>query len=169
MILSSWFTLSKRSQTPGKTTVSPTCVSWSSEDISGPNVIPQTSRSCVWSAAYLMLYTQMIKGSLRNDDGGGNEIGKKAVGLDKRNNNFARAHHAFLYISLPSLHDYHVKLFCRRREQKTTTFFFFSWTLMQSFRIQLQNNLPTFDELSVIKFEAEQIHWSWGFREVVFS
>ena len=39
-------------------------------------------------------------------------------------------HHAFLYISLPSLHDYNVKLpnftFCRGREQKTTTFFFFS-------------------------------------------
>ena len=39
-------------------------------------------------------------------------------------------HNAFLYISLPSLHDYNVKLpnftFCRGREQKTTTFFFFS-------------------------------------------
>ena len=70
----------------------------------------------------------------------------------------------FLYISLPSLHDYNVKLpnftFCRGREQKTTTFFFFSWTLMQSFRIQLQKNLPTFagqikgDGTSAIKFEA---------------
>ena len=39
-------------------------------------------------------------------------------------------HYAFLYISLPSLHDYNVKLpnltFCLEREQKTTTFFFFS-------------------------------------------
>ena len=45
------------------------------------------------------------------------------------------------YICLPLLHDYNVKLsnftFCRGREQKTTTFFFFSWTLKQSFRIQL--------------------------------
>ena len=53
-------------------------------------------------------------GSLRNDDGDGKENGKK---------------HAFLYISLPSLHDYNVKVpnftFCRGREQKTTTFFFF--------------------------------------------
>ena len=39
-------------------------------------------------------------------------------------------HQAFLYISLPSLHDYNVKVFnfsfSRGREHKTTTFFFFS-------------------------------------------
>ena len=29
--------------------------------------------------------------SLSNDDGDGNENGKKAIGLDKQNNNFARA------------------------------------------------------------------------------
>ena len=38
-------------------------------------------------------------------------------------------HHVFLYISLPSLHDYNVKLpiftFCRGREQKTTDNFLF--------------------------------------------
>ena len=38
-------------------------------------------------------------------------------------------HHAFLYISLPSLPDYNVKVpeftFCRGREHKTTTFFSF--------------------------------------------
>ena len=60
-------------------------------------------------------------------------------------------HHAFLYFSLPSLHDYNVKVpnftFCWGREHKTTTFLFFSWTLIQSFRIQLQKKLPTFDEL----------------------
>ena len=37
-------------------------------------------------------------------------------------------YHAFLYNSLPSLHDYDVKMskftFCRGRERKTTTFFF---------------------------------------------
>ena len=48
-------------------------------------------------------------------------------------------HHAFLFISLPSLHDYDVKLpdlpFCGGREQKTTTICCFSWTLIQSFRI----------------------------------
>ena len=34
-------------------------------------------------------------GSLRNDDGGGNENGKKAIGLDKQNNNFASASRFF--------------------------------------------------------------------------
>ena len=61
-------------------------------------------------------------------------------------------YHPFLYISLPSLHDYNIKVrnftFCRGREHTTTTFFFFSWTVIQSFRIQLQNNLPEFDELN---------------------
>ena len=74
-----------------------------------------------------------------------------ATGLDKQNNNFARASRFFVH-SLLSLHDYNVKrpnfTFCRGREQKTTTFFFFYWTLMQSFRIQLQKKLPTFDELN---------------------
>ena len=51
-------------------------------------------------------------------------------------------HNAFLFISLPLLHDHDVKrrnfTFCEGREQKATTFFFFFWTLIQSFRIQLQ-------------------------------
>ena len=70
--------------------------------------------------------------------------------FDKQNNNFARASR-FLYISLPSLHDYEVKApnftFCEGREHKATTFCFFSCTLTQSFRIQRQKNMPTFDEL----------------------
>ena len=48
-------------------------------------------------------------GSLSNDDGDGNENGKKAIGLDWQKNNFARASR-FLYISLPSRHDYNVKM-----------------------------------------------------------
>ena len=67
---------------------------------------------------------------LKHDDGDGNENGKKAIALDKENNNFARASH-FLHISLPSFHDYDVKLpnftFYGGREYKTI-FFFFSWT-----------------------------------------
>ena len=35
--------------------------------------------------------------SLSNDDGDGNENGKKAIGLDKQNNNFARASRFFVY------------------------------------------------------------------------
>ena len=37
------------------------------------------------------------RGSLRNDDG--NENGKKEIGLDKQNNNFARASRFFLHFS----------------------------------------------------------------------
>ena len=58
----------------------------------------------------------------------------------------------------------HVKVpnltFCRGRKHRTTFFFFFSPTLIQSFRIQLQKILPTFDEhieqdgMSAIKFKA---------------
>ena len=47
-------------------------------------------------------------GNLSNDDGDVNENGKKAIGLDWQNNNFARA--AFFYNSLPSLHDYNMKV-----------------------------------------------------------
>ena len=36
-------------------------------------------------------------GSLRNDDGEGNENGKKAIGLDWQNNNFARASRFFVH------------------------------------------------------------------------
>ena len=43
-------------------------------------------------------------------NGDGNKDGKKAIGLDWQNNNFARASRFFLYISLPSLHDFDVKL-----------------------------------------------------------
>ena len=46
----------------------------------------------------------------------------------KQNNNFARAAHFFLYISLPLLHEYDVKMpnftFYVGSENKTTIFFF---------------------------------------------
>ena len=51
----------------------------------------------------------------------------KAVGLHYHNNNFARDH-AFLYISLPSLHDYNEKMpnfmFYGGRKQATMKFSF---------------------------------------------
>ena len=40
-----------------------------------------------------------LLGSLRNDDGDGNENGKKAIGLDWQNNNFARASRFFVHFS----------------------------------------------------------------------
>ena len=36
-------------------------------------------------------------GSVSNDDGDGNENGKKAKGLDRQNNNFARAARFFVH------------------------------------------------------------------------
>ena len=52
----------------------------------------------------------------------------KVIRLDLQNNNL-HVHHAFMYISFPSLHYYDVKMpnvtFCGGREHKTTTFFFF--------------------------------------------
>ena len=38
-------------------------------------------------------------GSLRNDDDDGKENGKKAISLDKQNNNFARASRFFVHFS----------------------------------------------------------------------
>ena len=54
----------------------------------------------------------------RDDDGDGNENGKKAIGLDRRNNTCIKL---FCTFFLPSLQDYNVKA-----PTKTTTFFFFS-------------------------------------------
>ena len=69
-------------------------------------------------------------GSLSNYDGDVNEKGKKVIGLDWQNNNFARFITLFLYISLSSLHDYDMKMpnftFCGERNHKTTTLFLFS-------------------------------------------
>ena len=54
--------------------------------------------------------------------------------------------------------------FCRGREHKTTIFFFFSWTLIQSFRIPLQRNLPTFNELSEIVWGSANSEWRFRSR-----
>ena len=40
---------------------------------------------------------QLTLGNLSNDDADGNENGKKAIGLDKQNNNFARASRFFVH------------------------------------------------------------------------
>ena len=51
----------------------------------------------------------MILGSLSNDRADGNENGKKAIGLISETTTL-HVDHAFLYISLPSLPDYNVKV-----------------------------------------------------------
>ena len=65
--------------------------------------------------------------SLRNDDGDGNENGKKAIGLHKQNNNFARASRFFVHPSAV-VDDYNEKLpnfaFCRRTGTKDNVFLF---------------------------------------------
>ena len=43
---------------------------------------------------------RLVLGSLRNDDDDGNENGKKAIGIDKQNNNFARASRFFVHFSV---------------------------------------------------------------------
>ena len=46
----------------------------------------------------------LLKGSLSNHDGGGNENIKKAIGLITKTTTL-HVHYTFWYFSLPSLHD----------------------------------------------------------------
>ena len=55
-------------------------------------------------------------------------------------------HHPFLYFVWYNVPNF---TFCLGLEPKTIIFLCFTWTLIQSFRIQLQKNLPTFEELNV--------------------
>ena len=91
------------------------------------------------------------QGSLSNDDGDGNENGKKAIGLDWQNNNFARASrffvHFFAVVARLQRESAWIHVLSRTGTQDNN-FLFFSWTLIQSFRIQLQKHLPTFDEVN---------------------
>ena len=50
-----------------------------------------------------------VIGTLRSDDGDGNGNATKVIGLISKTT-ILHVHHAFLYISLPSLHDYDVKM-----------------------------------------------------------
>ena len=53
--------------------------------------------------------TLVLIGTLRSDDGDGNGNTTKAIGLISKTT-ILHVHHAFLYISLPSLYDYDVKM-----------------------------------------------------------
>ena len=48
-------------------------------------------------------------GTLRSDNGNGRENVKKAIGLIAKTKTL-QVHHGFLYVFLPSLHDYNVKM-----------------------------------------------------------
>ena len=64
-------------------------------------------------------------------------------------------HRAFLYISLPSLYDYDVKMssfaFYAGREQATTRFSHSFWTWLWFLRIHLQKISVAFDKLSELE------------------
>ena len=66
-----------------------------------------------------------LLGTLRSDNGDGNGNSTKAIGLITKRT-ILHVHHAFLYISLPSLHDYDVKMpnftLYRGSTQATTKF-----------------------------------------------
>ena len=75
-------------------------------------------------------FTNCIKelkqlGTLRSDDGDGKGNAAKTIGLISKTT-ILHVHHAFLYISLPSLHDYDVKMpnftMYRGNTQATTKF-----------------------------------------------
>ena len=63
--------------------------------------------------------------------------------------------HALLYISLPSLHDYDVKMsgfaFYAGREQVTTRFSYSFWTWLWFLRIHLHKISLAFDKLSELE------------------
>ena len=74
----------------------------------------------------LRRFTSPISGSL-SSNGDGNEDVKKAIGLLSKTTSL-HVHYAFLYIYLPSSHDYDVKMpkckFYGGRKQATTNFLF---------------------------------------------
>ena len=88
-------------------------------------------RDYVWNSA-----TSLIKWRFRSSRRfcclkGSNENGKKSDRFKvSKKKTTLDLHHAFLYISKPSLHDYIVKMpnftFCRGWEHKKTTFLYFS-------------------------------------------
>ena len=76
---------------------------------------------------FLVAVTVVVAVSFSNDDDDGNQDVKIAIGLLRKTTTL-HVHHAFPYISLPSLHDYDVKMlnykFYGGRKQATTNLFF---------------------------------------------
>ena len=90
--------------------------------------------------------------SFSNKEGEGNEDVKRGMGLDISNSIFADAARFFFLFSSDILFavsaraPYFVKVpnftFFGGREQTKTIFFSFTWTSIQSFKIEIQKNLP---------------------------
>ena len=92
-----------------------------------------------------------IRGTLTYHDGDDNENVKKAIGwIGKTTTLYVR--HAFLYISLPSLHHYDVKItnftFYGGRKQPTHKFSFSFWTWIWLVRILLKKSSLAFDKVN---------------------
>ena len=62
-----------------------------------------------WQKITMATVTSWLLETLRSDDGNGDGNATKAIGLISKTT-ILHVHHAFLYISLPSLHDYDVKM-----------------------------------------------------------
>ena len=119
-------------------------------------------RDKVWSSANSLFKGRFCSRRRREREG------KKAIagGLDWQNNKFSRASRSFVhFFALVATWKCLNLRFCRgHQEHKTTTFFFSSWTLIQSFRIQLQKRFSNIwrgkrDGMSEIKFRATRLHF----------
>ena len=99
----------------------------------------------------VVVSSQILIGSLSNYDADGNENSKKAIGLISKTSTL-HVHHAFFVhffavIARLQRESAWIHVLSRTGTQDNN-FLFFSWTLIQSFRIQLQKHLPTFDEVN---------------------
>ena len=93
-------------------------------------------------------------GSLSNDDGDGNEYGKKAKGLDKENNNFARASRFFVVPNSRFVED-------RNTGQQLSFSFLELWHSPSELNSQKIANIWRIkrDGISAIMLEAARIHF----------
>ena len=102
-----------------------------------------------------------LLGTLRNQDGDDNENVNKAIGWISKTTTL-HVHHAFLYISLPSRHDYDGKMpnftFCGGRKQATVKFSFSFWTWIWFLGIRLNKSSLAFDK---VNHELEKPRWYW--------
>ena len=93
----------------------------------------------------------MKLGTLRCHDGDDNENVKKAIGWMSKTTTL-HVHHAFLYISLPSLHDYDGKMpnftFYGGRKQATAKFSVSFWTWIWFLGIRLKKSLLAFHKVN---------------------
>ena len=92
-------------------------------------------------------------GNLSHENGDDNKNGKKAIGLDWPKNNFARASRIFVqFFAFAAWLQCETSYFYVLSRHEHKTFFSLSWSLIQSFRIQLQPKIfPLFFEFYEIE------------------